>query len=100
MSEETKIKPKQIKIKVEVDENLSGGTYCNLILVNHSDSEFVLDGFFLQPQKPAAKHGARLVLSPRSAKRLHQLLGNHLTKFEQLFGEIKLAGPKPPETFN
>lgn len=91
---------KAIKVKIEVNEKLAGGSYANLCLVNHSDSEFILDAFFLQPQKPTALHSARLVLSPRSAKRLYKLLGERLAKFEQLFGEIQIKPGSGPEVIN
>ncbi len=100
MSEEQQPKKKAIKVKIEVNEDLAGGSYVNLCLVNHSDSEFVIDGFFLQPQKPVAKHATRLVLSPRSAKRLFKLLGDRLEKFEKLFGEIKIQPGETPDIIN
>ena len=77
MSEEQQ-KQKSVKIKLEVDEKLAGGDYANLVLVNHSDSEFVLDGFFIQPQKPVARHCTRSVMSPRAAKRLLLLLQDRI----------------------
>ena len=95
MAEDKQPPVKQIKVKIQVDPQLAGGNYANLCLVNHSDSEFILDFFFLQPQKPEAKHASRLVISPRNAKRLHKVLGDHIKKYEELFGEIKiLVGPQ------
>ena len=100
MSEEKQPTKKAIKVKIEVDDELAGGNYANLCLVNHSDSEFVIDAFFLQPQKPVAKHATRLVLSPRSAKRLYKLLGDRLNKFEKLFGEVKIQPGETPDIIN
>jgi len=100
MSETQDPKKKAIRIKVEVDEKLAGGDYANLCLVNHSDSEFVIDGFFLQPQKPQARHALRMILSPRTAKRLYMLLGDRLKRYEKNFGEIEIKpgfGPEPED---
>jgi Protein of unknown function (DUF3467) len=88
---------KAVRIKIEIDEKLSGGIYCNLCLVNHSDSEFVMDAFFLQPQKPSARHQNRVVFSPKTAKRLYALLGKNLDSYEKRFGKIELTGPQMPE---
>lgn len=100
MTEEKQPAKKAIKVKIEVDETLAGGSYANLCLVNHSDSEFVIDAFFLQPQKPVAKHAARLVISPRSAKRLYKLLGDRLEKFEKLFGVVEILPGETPDIIN
>ena len=100
MSQDTKEKKKSIKVKIEVDEKLASGNYANLCLVNHSDSEFIVDAFFLQPQKPSALHSARLILSPKSTKRLFKLLGDRLAKFEQVFGEIEIIPGTGPDVVN
>lgn len=89
-----KQKMKATKIKLEIDDELSGGKYVNIAMVNHSDAEFTIDGFFIQPQKPVAKHAMRMITSPLAAKRLYMLLGARLSKFEKMFGEIKL--PQAP----
>jgi hypothetical protein len=91
---------KAVKIKLEVSEKLEGGRYSNVALVNNSDSEFVIDGFFLQPQKPVAKHATRMVLSPRAAKRLYMLLGDRLKKYEAMFGEMNVQQGPPAGEMN
>lgn len=100
MADESKPMKKAIRIKLDVDEKLAGGTYANVCMVNHSDSEFVLDCFFLQPQRPAATHGARVVLSPRAAKRLQLALADHLRKFEASFGQVELKTGGPENVLN
>ncbi|MCZ7585012.1 MAG: DUF3467 domain-containing protein [Deltaproteobacteria bacterium] len=61
---------KVIKIELKIDEKLAGGEYANICVVNHTDAEFVLDTFFLQPGRPRATMKGRTVLSPKNAKRL------------------------------
>ena len=36
-------------INIQLNEMVAGGVYCNLALVNHSPSEFVLDFIQLMP---------------------------------------------------
>ena len=93
-------KKNAIKIKIETDPELAGGSYANFCLVNHSDSEFVLDAFFLQPQSPTAKHSVRLVISPKTAKRLNQLLSDRIAKYEALFGEVEIRKGTSPDIVN
>ena len=100
MPEENIDKKKAIKVKIEVDDKLAPGSYANLCLVNHSDSEFIIDTFFVQPQKPVALHASRVVISPRTAKRLHRLLGDRLAKFEQIFGEIDIKAGGGQDVMN
>ena len=46
------------------------GAYCNLVLINHNENEFVLDFAYLQPAAPRARVRARVISSPRHTKRL------------------------------
>ena len=98
--EDDKPKKKAVRVKIEVDDKLAGGRYSNLILVNHSDSEFVIDFFFLQPQRPAAHHASRMVVSPRSAKRLVKMLNDQIARYERIFGEIQIKPGQTPEMMN
>ena len=42
-------------INIELDENIAQGSYSNLVVVNHSPTEFVLDFIKLLPGTPNAK---------------------------------------------
>jgi hypothetical protein len=94
-NEDEKAKPRIFKIELKVDEKLAGGEYANICVVNHSDSEFVLDSFFLQPGRPQASMKGRVILSPKNAKRLLLTLQDQIARFEKRFGEID-AGPATP----
>jgi hypothetical protein len=91
---ETTAKP-VIKIELKIDEKLAGGEYANICMVNHSDSEFILDSFFLQPGRPQAMMKGRLILAPRNAKRLMMMLTDQVKRYEQRFGEIEIHLPGP-----
>lgn len=79
------------KIQLQMDETTSQGRYANLVLINHSENEFLLDFAFLQPQNPRAKVCARIISSPRHTKRLLRALEKNIERFEDRFGEIDIG---------
>lgn len=87
---------KKNQLQVEIDEATARGIYTNLALITHSETEFILDFLFLQPQSPKSKVGARIVSSPVHAKRLLWALKENIEKYESRFGDIP-AGEKPGE---
>jgi hypothetical protein len=88
MSEPPKpLEPQQIQI--DLDEATAQGAYCNLVLINHSDGEFVLDFAFMQPATPRARVRARIVSSPRHTKRLLRALEQNVQRYEERFGKIE-----------
>ncbi len=76
------------KIQVQLDDDTAQGTYANLVLINHTENEFVLDFAFLQPGSPRAKVRARVISTPRHTKRLLRALQKNLERFEERFGTI------------
>ena len=81
-------KPQEVKLEIQLDEEMAQGTYVNLAVVNHNDSEFVVDLIFVQPQTPRAKVRSRVILSPQHAKRFVAALQENINRYEQNFGEI------------
>ena len=81
-------KPQEVKLEIQLDEEMAQGTYVNLAVVNHNDSEFVVDLIFVQPQAPRAKVRSRVILSPQHAKRFVAALQENINRYEQNFGEI------------
>lgn len=80
---------KENQIDIELSEEIAEGTYSNLAIITHSNSEFVLDFIRMMPGVPKAKVKARIVLTPQHAKRLMGALADNLTRYESSFGEIK-----------
>ena len=80
MAEEIKKKGNQINI--ELSEEISEGTYSNLAIISHSNSEFVLDFVRIVPNVQKAKVKSRIILSPEHAKRLHKALADNINKYE------------------
>ncbi len=82
-----KINPGQINI--ELSEEIAEGVYANLVMIAHSNTEFVLDFIRLMPGVPKAKVKSRIILTPEHAKRLLYALKDNLEKYEDSFGKIK-----------
>ena len=84
-------KSQEVKLEIQLDEEMAQGAYVNLAVVNHNDSEFVVDLIFVQPQAPRAKVRSRVILSPQHAKRFVAALQENINRYEQNFGEIAPA---------
>lgn len=97
--EENKEKTNQINI--ELTEEVAEGIYSNLVMIAHSNSEFVLDFIRLMPGVPKAKVKARIVVTPEHAKRLLDALKDNIDKYEAAFGPVKSnqEAPKFPMNF-
>lgn len=83
-------KPPDMQLQVQMDDEVANGQYCNLALVNHTDSEFVLDFLYVQPQQPLARVRSRIITNPRHLKRLLLALQENVQRYESRFGPIVL----------
>ena len=45
-------KPPEIQLQIQLDDDVANGTYVNMALVNHTETEFTLDFIYVQPQQP------------------------------------------------
>ncbi len=84
----------QPQLQVELDDATARGAYTNLALITHSETEFILDFLFVQPQQAKARVISRIISSPVHAKRLLWALKENLEKYEARFGPIA-AGQAP-----
>jgi hypothetical protein len=84
------------RIQIQIDEPLAQGVYSNLVLLNHSENEFVFDWAYLQPANPIAKVRARVISSPRHTKRLLLALQKNLERYEERYGKIELSDELEP----
>jgi hypothetical protein len=62
--------------------------YANLARIAHSPADIVLDFAYLLPGEDSATIGARILMSPLSAKLLLRALNENLARYEAAFGEI------------
>jgi len=88
--------PTSPKLQVQIDDDLAQGVYSNLVLLNHTENEFVLDFAFIQPANGRAKVRARVISSPRHTKRLLQALQKNLERYEERFGTIDVSSDDEP----
>ena len=96
---ENKKTEKKVNIQIQLDDDVAQGAYVNLAMVNHSETEFVLDFIYVQPQQPKAKVRARIISSPKHTKRLLEALKDNVAKYENRFGRIDISGPNPQDAF-
>lgn len=78
-----------IQVQIEIDDGTAQGIYTNLALVSHTETEFVFDFIYIQPQAPKAKVRARVLSSPAHTKRLLAALQENVQRYEEKFGVIK-----------
>ncbi len=81
-------KPGQPQIQIQVPPEVAQGAYVNLTLVNHTETEFVLDFIYIQPLEPRATVRSRIISSPRHAKRLLAALQENISRHEARFGPV------------
>lgn len=99
MSENAEQKQKPMNLQIQIDEDVSQGAYANLAIVNHNETEFVLDFIFVQPQQPRAKVRARIISSPKHTKRLAQALQENISRYEKRFGIIDIQNTPQTDSF-
>ena len=89
------------QINIELSEEVAEGTYANLAMIAHSNSEFVIDFIRMMPGTPKAKVKSRIVITPEHAKRLTKALQENIKKYEENFGTINTSAevPKFPMNF-
>jgi hypothetical protein len=86
----------QVRLQIKVGEDTARGVYANLALVHNNDSEFVVDFVFAEPQRPSGHVVSRVVINPRTAKRLMLGMQEVVRRFEKRYGEIPVPEPGAP----
>ena len=76
-------------INIELNQDIAQGIYSNLVIVNHSPTEFVLDFINVMPGAPKANVRSRIILTPEHAKKFINAFGENLSKYEKSYGKIK-----------
>jgi hypothetical protein len=87
--DDPKKKSKQIQIKA--NEELSQGRYSNSMFIAHGPEEFIIDWLLNSPT--GAHLVSRIIVTPGHVKRIISALKDNLKRYEEQFGEIKLAEP-------
>lgn len=76
---------------MELSKNLQP-VYSNMARLSHMPAEIVFDFALKVPGPEPGQVMARVIMSPLSAKLLHRALAENLSKYETLFGEIRVPG--------
>ena len=76
------------QLNIELPEAVAEGTYSNLAIITHSNTEFVIDFIRIMPGMPQARVKSRILLTPQHAKRLLKAMADNIGKFEQMHGKI------------
>ncbi len=80
-------------INIQLNEMVAAGAYCNLSLVNHSTSEFVIDFIQFMPGVQQAQVRSSVILVKKKKKRVLAALQQNIQNYEAQFGEIKEVEP-------
>lgn len=80
------------KINININPETAKGVFSNVMLVTHSDTEFILDFAQNFPGMPQGEIAARVIVTPEHAKRILQALGENIQKYESAHGKIGQNG--------
>lgn len=69
-------------------EEIAKGTYSNLAIISHSNTEFIIDFASIMPGLPKSNVCSRIIMTPQNAKRLLRALADNISKFEEQNGVI------------
>lgn len=87
------------QLGIEIKPDIAGGSYSNLAIITHSNSEFVFDFAAMLPGMPKAMVQSRVIMTPEHAKRLFLALQDNLQKYENMNGPIELSNAPKGGTF-
>lgn len=86
------------ELNIELEDNIAEGEYSNLVIINHSSSEFVIDFVKVMPGVPKAKVKSRIILSPEHTKRLYLSLQDNISRYETMIGHINIPNKASDES--
>ena len=84
------------KLNINLTPEMAEGTYANLAIIAHSNSEFVMDFVRMMPGQKNANVQSRVIMTPDNAKKLLFALHENIAKFEKQNGTIKINGTPAP----
>ncbi len=87
------------QIQVNLEDSVADGKYANLAAITHSTSEIVIDFIRIMPGQQKAKVQARIIMTPQNAKSFSLAMADNIAKFEDRFGEIKIAKQEDQRNF-
>ncbi|MFH1529756.1 MAG: DUF3467 domain-containing protein [Pseudomonadota bacterium] len=85
-------------VRLRVDDAEATGHYVNFAMLNHNQTEFVVDLVFLMPGRPQGKVVSRAIMAPATAKRLAAAMAENIKRYEARFGPIETPPVPKVET--
>lgn len=82
------------KLNINLTPEVAEGTYANLAIIAHSQSEFVIDFARMMPGLEQAQVKARVIVTPDQAKKLLFALQNNIAQYEKQYGAIDIQPAK------
>jgi hypothetical protein len=96
---------REVNFEMKVEPDQEGGVYANFLNVWHSEHEFTFDFVAMQPpvvpDDPEApvtipcRVVARVRIPPTLVFAILQAVNSNMTRYEEVFGEIRR--PQPPQ---
>ncbi len=77
------------QLNIEISEEMAEGTYANLAIITHSNSEFIIDFVSVMPGTPKSKVKSRIIFTPMHAKRFMKAIKENIERFEATNGQIQ-----------
>ncbi|MDR1758032.1 MAG: DUF3467 domain-containing protein [Bacteroidales bacterium] len=84
------------KIDISLSEDVAQGTYSNLAIITHSNTEFIVDFVAMMPGMPKANVRSRIIMTPQNTKRLLNALAENVHRYEEKNGTIQDAAIEIP----
>ena len=81
--------PQGQNINIKISDDMLKGSYANMMLVQHTQEEFILD--FMNIVAPNGIVTSRVITSPGHIKRIVAALAENLQRYESQFCAIKAA---------
>jgi len=88
--------PPDVQLQIVLDEQVANGLYCNMALINLTETEFTMDFLYIQPQQNRAKVLSRIITNPKHMKRLLATLKDSLSRYEAKYGPIETGEAYKP----
>jgi len=82
--------------QIQIADNIPGGEYANMMQVNHNQEEFLIA--FMNIAGPSGKVVSKVITSPGHMKRIVDALQDNIKKYEEQYGEIKIANAPQTST--
>ena len=86
------------KLDINLPEEVAKGTYSNLAIISHSNSEFIIDFASMMPGVNKGNVCSRIIMTPQNAKRLLMALSDNISNLSSrtALSSINSRAPSRP----